>query len=215
MNLLERVRDTRWMRLGLQVATAVVVLALAVAGGWAWYHSQDSRGMAAFVDATDLALDAQGQTTTGGRDKAIKALETLIGAYPRLPTIPQAAYQLGNLKYGGGQYGAARGAYDLALAKGGAGTVRVLAGMGIGYTWEAEKNYPNAAQAYQAVSKGLGPKDFMYEDALMAEARAQALAGKSAVALEIYQRLLRDLPDSRRAEEVRNRIASLKTPTSQ
>ena len=49
----------------------------------------------------------------------------------------------------------------------------------------------------------------------MAEARAQDLAGKPAVALEIYQRLLRELPDSRHAEDLRNRLAGLRGRTVQ
>src|SRR5439155_1062117 len=83
-------------------------------------------------------------------------------------------------------------AYELALAKGASGSLRTLVGMGVGYAWEAEKKYANAAQAYEAAVKGLGRKDFLYEEALMAAARAQDLAGKPAVALEIYQRLLRE-----------------------
>jgi hypothetical protein len=42
-------------------------------------------------------------------------------------------------------------------------------------------------------------------------ARAQELGGKRAAAVETYQRLLKDLPDTRRAEEIRSRVASLQT----
>jgi tetratricopeptide (TPR) repeat protein len=90
-----------------------------------------------------------------------------------------------------------------------------MAGMGIAYTWEAEKNYGNAVAAYEAVLKNLTPRDFLYEDALAGEARAQELAGKPAVALELYQRLLREVPESRRADELRNRIASLRSRPGQ
>src|SRR5207244_7149741 len=110
-----------------------------------------------------------------------------------------------------GQHEAARGAYELTLAKGASGSLAALAGMGIGYSWEAEKNYASAAQAYERLVKGLGPKDFMYEEALSAEARAEELAGKPAVAIELYQRLLRDVPDTRRAEDVRSHLANLRT----
>jgi len=39
--------------------------------------------------------------------------------------------------------------------------------------------------------------------------RVQELGGKRAAAVETYQRLLKELPDSRRAEELRSRVASL------
>ena len=55
------------------------------------------------------------------------------------------------------------------------------------------------------------PKDFLYEEALMAEARAQELAGKPALAIDLYQRVLRDIPNSRHAEDVKNRVASLRS----
>ena len=216
MLLPDWVRESRWVRIALQAAAALAVVALVVAAAWAWYRSQETRGLAALADATALVQRAQGpEATAQTRESAIKALEAVMADHPRLSAIPQVAYQLGNLKYGAGQYPAARGAYELALAKGASGSVRTLAGMGIGYTWEAEKNYANAAQAYGAAVKGLGRKDFLYEEALMAEARAQELAGKPAVALEIYQRLLREVPDSRHAEDLRNRVAGLRGRTVQ
>lgn len=210
------VPDSRWVRVGLQALAVLVVIALVVAGAWAWYRSQESRGLAALAEATSLVRRAEGpDATSQARERAIQALEGVIAEHPRLSALPQAAYQLGNLKYAAGQYPAARGAYELALARGASGSLRSLAGMGIGYTWEAEKNYPNAAQAYEAVAKTLGPKGFLYEEALMAEARAQDLAGKPAAALEIYQRLLREVPDSRHAEDLRNRIAGLQSRPAQ
>ncbi len=216
MTLQDWVRESRWVRNGLRAAAVLAALVLVGAGGWAWYRSQESRGLAALAEATALVQEADGpEAAPQARDKAIRALEAVIAEHPRLSALPQAAYQLGNLEYAAGQYAAARGAYYLALAKGASGSLRTLAGMGIGYTWEAEKDYISAAKAYEAAAKGLGQKDFVYEETLMAEARAQDLSGKPAVALEIYQRLLREGPDSRHAEDLRNRIASLRARTGQ
>jgi len=216
MTLQDWARESRWVRNGLRAAAVLAVLVLVGAGAWFWYRSQESRGLAALAEATALVQQADGpEAAPQARDKAIRALEAVIAEHPRLSALPQAAYQLGNLEYAAGQYAAARDAYYLALAKGASGSLRTLAGMGIGYTWEAEKNYTSAAKAYEAAAKGLGPKDFVYEEALIAEARAQDLAGKPAVALEIYQRLLREGPDSRHAEDLRNRIASLRTRRGQ
>jgi tetratricopeptide (TPR) repeat protein len=202
----------QWARLGLGTAAVLVVVGLVAVGAWAWYRSQESHAQTALAEATILVQQAEGaQATAEGHTRAIKALETVLADYPRMSAAPQAAYQLGNLKYAAGQYAEARGAYQLALAKGASGTVRPLAAMGIGYTWEAEKNYANAASAYEAVVTSLTSKDFLYEEALVAQARAQELGGKSAAALEVYQRVLREVPDSRRGEEVRSRVASLRS----
>jgi tetratricopeptide (TPR) repeat protein len=216
MIYLDRFRESRWWRPGLQAAAVVAVIAVVIAVAWSWYRWQESRGLDALAEASSLVQQAQNPAAPAGtRERAIKALEGVIADYPRLSALPQAAYQLGNLKYAAGQYPAARAAYELALAKGASGALRALAAVGIGYTWEAEKNYAAAAQAHATAVKGLGPKDFLYEDALMAQARDEELGGKPAAAIEIYQRLLRDMPNSRHADELRSRVASLRSRPGQ
>jgi len=121
----------------------------------------------------------------------------------------QAAYELGNIQYQAGDYGAARGAYQIALAKGAAGSLRTLAASGVGYTWEAQKDYANAVTAYEAVARAVPAKQFYFEDALLDLARAQALAGKPVEALATYERVLKDVPDTRRAPDIRAKIAEL------
>jgi tetratricopeptide (TPR) repeat protein len=216
MIYLDRVRQSPWFKPGLQVGGAVAVVAVLVLAGWTWYHWRESSGLAALADASLLAQEAQRpDALPGARDRAIKALEAVMADYPRLSALPQAAYQLGNLRYVEKQYPAARASYEIAVQKAAPGALRALAAMGIGYTFEAEKNYSAAAQAHAMAAKGLGPRAFLYEDALMAQARDEELAGKPKAALEIYQGLLRDVPDSRHAEDLRNRVASLRSRSSQ
>ena len=129
----------------------------------------------------------------------------------RFSGAAQAAYQLGNLRYASGAYAQARGAYEVALAKGGPASLRALSAVGIGYTWEAEKNYANAAAAYEAALKTMAPKAFLYEDTLMALARVQELGGKPGAAVETYQRLLKEIPDTRRADDLKTHLANLKS----
>ena len=206
------ISDSRWIRLGLQAAAGILIVVLVAAGAWVWYRSHESRGLAALAEATTLVQHAESpQATPEVRAKAITALEAVVTQYPRFSAIAHASYQLGNLKYAAGEYNQARAAYELTVAKSSPGTIRTLAAMGVGYTWEVEKNYAKAALAYETAVKGLGAKDFLYEDVLMADARVQELSGKPDVALDIYQRLLRELPDSRHAENLRIRIAGLRS----
>lgn len=204
--------ESRRLRLVLQAAVVVVVVSLVGLGGWFWYRAQESRGELALAQASSLVQQAQAPGAgSEARDGAIKALEAVIADYPRLSTFSQAAYQLGNLRYAAGQYPAARAAYELALLKGAAGGLRTLSGLGIAYTWEAEKNYPHAMTAYEAALRGLAPKDFLYEEVLMDLARVQELAGQQAAALETYRRVIRDVPGSPRAHELKARVASLQS----
>ena len=212
MSLAEGLTRERALRIGLKAAAGALVLAALALCGWFWFQSQESRGQMALAEASTLAQQAQGPGTTAeGRERAVKALEAVVSEYPRLSAGAQAAYQLGNLRYGAGQYSAARGAYEVALAKGAAGTVRTLAALGIGYSWEAEKSYDKASAAYEAAARSIGAKDFLYEEALMDLARAQELGGTPSAAVDTYKRLLREVPGTRRAPEIQSRLASLQS----
>ena len=199
-------------RLGLKiggVALAVVVLGLAA---WLWLRAEDARGVAALAASADLVQQADGpQATPDARARAIDALQTVLSQHARSSAAVQAAYELGNIQYQAGDYGAARGAYQIALAKGAAGSLRTLAASGVGYTWEAQKDYANAVTAYEAVARAVPAKQFYFEDALLDLARAQVLAGKPVEALATYERVLKDVPDTRRAPDIRAKIAELQS----
>ena len=53
--------------------------------------------------------------------------------------------------------------------------------------------------------------DFLYEETLMGLARAEELSGKLVEARETYRRILRELPQTRRADDIRWRLASLES----
>jgi tetratricopeptide (TPR) repeat protein len=215
MNLFGWLEDARARRLAIQVGAGVVVVALIVVGAWAWYRSQESRGEAALASATVLVQQATPQGAPEARAKAIAALEAVLRDHPRFSGAAQAAYQLGNLRYASGAYAQARGAYEVALAKGGSASLRTLSAVGIGYTWEAEKNYANAAAGYEAALKAMAAKAFLYEDTLMALARVQELGGKPGAAVETYQRLLKEIPETRRADDLKTHLANLKSRPGQ
>jgi len=212
MNALEWLREQRWTRwvvLGLGV---VVVVGIGWAGWAAWKSRYESQGSMAFARARTLVAQAQiSGAATDARERAEKALQDVLTDYPRLSSVAQAAYLLGSLRYSAAQYPQARSSYELARAMAGSRSLAALAGLDIGYCWEAEKNYDAAEKAYLSAINVAKPKDFLYEEGMVDAARAQELGGKRAAALETYQRLLKDLPDTRRAEEIRSRVASLQT----
>jgi len=119
------------------------------------------------------------------------------------------AYELGNLRFDAQQYGQARGAWELAVAQGAPRTLKTLSQGGVAYTWEAERNYAKAVDAFKVALTGLGPKDFYYEDLLMGLGRTQELAGQKADAIATYRRALGELAQSRRVQEIKARLAAL------
>lgn len=210
MNVLDRFRGWHWTRWAVAAAGVIIVVGIGWAGWAAWKSRYESQGAVAFAQARTLAAQSQAPgAAADSRERAEKALEAVIADYPRLSSVAQAAYLLGSMRFAAAQYPQARASYELARAKAGSSSLAALAALDIGYCWEAEKNYAEAEKAYQSAVRGATPKDFLYEEALVAVARAQELGGKQAAAVETYQRLLKDVPDSRRAEEIRSRVASL------
>lgn len=200
----------RWALVG---GIGLLVLSALGFGGWSWYSAVQARGLEELARASALARDALApQATAAQREAAARALEEVIARYSSGKIVEQAVYHLGNLRYQGGAYEAARAAYALALAKGTGGSFGRLSRVGIGYAWEAQGKYAEALAAYQGALQGLRVTDFLYEEVLMDVARGQELTGKLDDALETYRRILRDLPGSRRADDIRWRLATLEKP---
>lgn len=199
----------RW---SLATAAGLVVLALLGVGVRAWYGAQESRGQAALAAASPVLDHARSAgASREDRERAVKALEAVIAEHPGNAVLQQAAYRLGNLRYEAGHHAQARAAYEVALAKGASGSLRLLLALGIAYTWEAERNHVNAQSAYEAALRGLSPKDFLYEELQLGLARVQESSGQAAAALSTYQRLLKEAPESRRADDLRARMATLQS----
>ena len=204
--------DSRAARWGLAGLAAAIGLGAIAFGAYTWYGAQESRGRLALAAAADLAQHAASPgAAPDARDKAIRALDGVLADHPRFSGASEAAYRLGNLRYDGAQYGPARGAYEIAIGKGATGTLRSLAALGIAYSWEAEKDHGKAQTAFQAALAGLSPKDFLYEEGLLGLARVQEFGGNAAAARETYARLLKERPDTRRADDIRSRLASLQS----
>ncbi|HEV8616269.1 MAG TPA: tetratricopeptide repeat protein [Methylomirabilota bacterium] len=188
----------------------VAVVVLLAAGGWLWYGVQERRAATAYAEATMRVVAAAGPGASAeAKTAAATALEDAVTRYPSASGGAKAALDLGNLRYESRQWAAARGAYEIAARRGRSGTVTILARSGIGHTWEAERDHAKAADAYQALARDLGPKDFLYEETLLDLARVQEQAGRKADAAETYRRVLKDVPNSRRAAEIRARLATL------
>jgi tetratricopeptide (TPR) repeat protein len=191
----------------LVVGAVGVVVVLALGGvGWFWYSAEQNRASSAYAEAIfRVRLAAKPDDRTA----ALRALEATLTRYPSSRGSAQAAYQLGAFRYDAGEYAAARRSHEIVLARGGSGTLRTLAQAGIGYAWEAEREYAKAIDAYRGALSRLGPKDFYYETLLTDLGRSQELAGRKSEAIETYRRLLKEFPQARRAQEVRGRLVAL------
>ena len=206
---LERVSWLPWRTIAI-AAGGLVLVALAAIGGWYWYESSQAQALAAFAEAMTRVQESQTpQAKADARAAAIRGLETALAAYPSSAAATQAALELGNLKYGARDFAGARAAFEIALAKNPSSTVRTLARTGVGHAWEAERNFPNASAAFRSALEGVGPQDFLYEELMLEYARVQEVSADKSGAIATYQRLLKELPSARRADDARTRLATL------
>jgi tetratricopeptide (TPR) repeat protein len=198
-----------WRLVAIAGGALVLVAALAV-GLWLWSDAQQRRATAAHADALALVGPARARGETGeARAAAIRSLEAALAAYPSASLAAQSALELGNARYADRDWTRARAAWAIAADRARSSTVRTLARGGIGYAWEAERNWPKAAEAFRAALTTLKLGDFHYEELLVDLARVQELGGEKAAAIETYRRLLKEAPTSLRADDVRTRLASL------
>jgi tetratricopeptide (TPR) repeat protein len=192
---------------GALVALAVGVL---VAGAWWWSAQQARRAEAAYAGAlAKLERGSRGELEPGIRAAVAAELEAALAQHPGAATAPLAAYELGNLRFAAREWARARGAYELAIARGAPPTVRRLARAGVAYTWEAEGDHARAVDAFRTALAGLKPGDFMYEELLLDLARAQEAAGRRDDAVATYRRFLEEVGKSTRADEVRRHLVRL------
>ena len=192
----------------------LVAVALAAFGGWAWWDTQQRHAMEAAAEVMARVQPAHAPDATAEvKLTALRDLEQFLERYPSARSVPTAAYELGNLRFASGQYAAARTAYELALQRGASGLVASMARAGVARTWEAEREFGKAAEAYAALVASLDPRSFLYEDTLIDQARVLELSGKKNEAIAIYQKVLKELPTAKRSDDVRSRLASLGTAT--
>jgi tetratricopeptide (TPR) repeat protein len=194
------------------IVTALGVLAVAGIGLgiWYWQAAEEQRAASAYAAALAQVATVRGrEATPAARETAAKALEGALQQYPSASMAAHAALEIANLRYADRQYAQARSAYEIALRRADSPTLRTLARVGIASAWEAERDFAKAIDAYRSALDALGPKDFQYEETLIGLARVQELAGRKDDAVATYRRLLKDVPGTKRAEDVRARMASL------
>jgi tetratricopeptide (TPR) repeat protein len=200
-------RVPRWLLAG---GVGVLLLAVLGLGAWLWAEARERRAVGLYLEPlARLAMTRGGELSAEARAAIARELESALGQYPSASMAPEAAYELGTLRYAERDWAGARGAWEIVSLQAQSPTLKTLARAGIGYAWEAEGNLAKAREAYSQALAGLRPGEFHFEELLMALARAQEQSGDKTAAVETYRRLLRERPGSLRADEARSRLASL------
>ncbi len=200
-------RRPSW-RVTAVLAGSVLVLGAAIAAAWLWFAAEQRRGLEAFAEAmVKLQMSQAPDAAPTAKADAMRDLELTLSRKPSATVSSQVTYELGNLKYAAQQYPGSRTAYELTAA-GASPTLGRLAQVSVGYTWEVQKDYPKAVEAYEKALASLKPGEFLYDELMMDLGRVQELAGRKDAAVKTYQRVA-DNPKSLRIDDARGRLAAL------
>ncbi len=201
-----------WLSPRTLIALGIAILLVAGlgVGAWFWDESRERHAVAAYVGPLARLADARSTPLSPETRAAIsRELESALAQYPSASLAPDAAYALGNHRYAERDWARARSAWEVVSTHAQSPTLRILARTGIGYSWEAEGDLTKARAAYEQARAQLRPGDFYFEELLMAQARVQERSGEKTAAIESYRRLLREAPQSLRADDARNRLGIL------
>jgi tetratricopeptide (TPR) repeat protein len=196
------------LRWTLFAAVGALVLVLVGSGVWSWLGRREIASQQALGS---VMVTVQGGVASGQPaelDAAAKTLSEFLASHSGTRAGQQAWYLLGQVEFRRRRWDAAETAFGEAARRGG-GSVAALSRLGQGYAHEAKGDAAAALEAYQRALVGLGPKDFLYGDLLLAKARVQEQTKDSAGAIATYKQYLKDLPSADRVQDVRIRLALL------
>jgi tetratricopeptide (TPR) repeat protein len=195
----------RWTALGI---VSILVVTVIAAGAWTWREHREELAQRDLGAALVTAQRAVGSGQPADLDAAATALRQFLSGHPSARVSTQGWYVLGQVEFRRTQWEAAASAFGEA-ARRDRGSIGRLSRLGQGYAYESKGDLPKALDVYQQALSGMGPKDFLYGDLLLAKARAHELAKDSPAAIATYKQYLKDLPESDRREDVRIRLALL------
>lgn len=195
----------RWTFLAVGAVLLVAVLAGAT---WSWLGHREEVAQRDLGTVLAVAQRAETSGQPADLEASAAALRQFVSSHSRTQAGVQAWYMLGQIEFRRGQWDAAAAAFSEASNRD-RGSLGALSRLGLGYAYEARGDAARALQVYQQALTGLGPKDFLYGDLLLAKARAHELAKDSTGAIATYKQYLKDLPSADRVQDVRIRLALL------
>ena len=190
------------------IAYGVVVLVAAavLAGGWYWYSKgYEEKAMQHYVAAQQRIAG----NSNVKQDDIIAALKDVVAQYPRSKVAGVANYGLGNIYYFSNKFDEAIAAYDAFIDKAPSNSeLAVLACIGLGFSYEAKKDYAKALASYQKAEK---MKQGAHYDStnLQNIARVYELSNERTKAVEYYQKALAKATEPTVKRFIKTKIAIL------
>lgn len=194
----------------LRSAIIVLVVAVALAGGFYYLRWQEGKALAIQDEALKIYQEAYrtSQENPGTEKKedfkkALDKFQEALSAYKWGRTAQLSELYLGNCYFGLKEYDQAQAAYSRCLE----GPFRPLALNGLAYAFEAKKDYNKALESFQKSNDD--PDNPFRLESMLGAARCYEALNQKAKALEVYQKVLAKFPKSTMSEFVRWKVGEL------
>ena len=198
---MERVREfaslvaDRWK---WAVAAAIGLLALlgVIAGYSAWTSSKETNaGVLLRKAVSRLEAHSQAGQDTTKQEEGVRSLQEVMSRYSQSAAAVEATLRLGTLYYTGGKYDEARSVYTAYLGKNPRGRIAFSAGIGVGDTYLAQRNYAKAVETYSQLIEQFSQEPLLPE-AHLHLARAYIGMNRQKEAGAVYEKLVATHPNT-------------------
>ncbi|MEW6440925.1 MAG: tetratricopeptide repeat protein [bacterium] len=196
----EHGREALWALAG------VMVLAVAISVWRVHAQNQEKKARELLAESQQLlgAISQEREENASGQNEAAAAevLQRLVKDYGGTRAAQTARLLLGELYYRQNDFGKAIDTYKAFLDEDGdVPELTALAWESLGYCYEAQENYEEAASCYEKASRAAS--SFHPGDALLGLARSQEKLGKLEQAADAYRKLTADYPQHPSADQAR------------
>jgi tetratricopeptide (TPR) repeat protein len=200
----------RGNRQKLYVAVGVLTLVIVLGAGYLFYSASYEKDAAKlYFDARLKAMKADPMGTGAAGPEVVKALSEVVEKYPSSDAAQSARYELGNLYFIVNEFDRSIQVYKEFIDSASKKDIRlVYAHFGIGYDYEAKKEYDKALEAFNRVVESK-PGNVFEGLSYRNIARVYEEMNDSGKALDYYKKALEKTKDPTASSLLKRKIAQL------
>jgi tetratricopeptide (TPR) repeat protein len=206
-NLLDKIKESKKQ---IYIGASILFILIAAGAGWYYYNANyEQSAQKTYTAAVDAYLKNISQGKGEKEPGTIPSYEEVIKQYPGSKAAELAHFDLGNLYYKANDYDKSIENYQAFLAKENRKTIRTaLAYTGLGYSYEAKKDFEKALAAYeQSTQQEIGDRYESLGYRNMARIYEEMQDNKKAV--EFYKKAQEKFKDSSMEMIIKRKIAIL------
>lgn len=194
----------------LYAASGALALVIVLGAGYFFYSAHtESEAAKLYFEARMKVMKADPMGMGIAGPEAVKAFEGVVEKYPSSDAAQGARYELGNLYFTAGDYDRSIQVYRTFVDKASGKDIRkVYAWFGIGYSYEAKKEYDKALEAFNRVADskpGNVHEGLSYRNV----ARIYEEMNDRGKALDYYRKALEKTKDPAASSLLKRKIAQL------